>query len=558
MENSNNNNNNNGQDLTSEVGSGHQPSALDGPWRALMELQNKNLIELVKAIKTTVPDAGQNKTVQLPKFNPDKSGANASSWCTTVEVILQENTLRSSALVMALSSALEGSASQWLSQVCYAEITWPEFKELFIQRFDTIETPAAMFLNMLSNRPTDGESLAVHASRMVTELTTKWRQMDNEEIAVSVTLALLASFDHRLQRLSFTSNVRTRVDLQSELKAFTFIKRKSGAMEHQAETYSKRQKQSPMECHFCGKVGHKMAECRFRKQQNQFATDKTQHGRHDVHHRGKSNLTCYKCGELGHISTQCTKKEVDRNKAFNREKRVEQCSVAVPKGCLNHRGQIFEITFDSGSECSLIKEKLSTKFSGKRFNNIVMLKGIGSNGICSTVQILSNVKIDDYCIEILFHVIGDDDMQNDIVIGREILNQGLDIVISSNQFRISKTKVVNLCTGNEPADIDTELEGQDKIKLHSLLAKYSNSFITGIPSTKVRIGEMKIRLIDPTKTVQRRPYRLSPCERDLVRDKINELLKCNIIRPSCSPYASPILLVKKKMVRTDFVLTLES
>jgi len=53
---------------------------------------------------------------------------------------------------------------------------------------------------------------------------------------VSVTLALLASFDNRLQRLSFTSNVRTRGDLQSEL-----IKRKSGAMEQQSETYSKRQ-----------------------------------------------------------------------------------------------------------------------------------------------------------------------------------------------------------------------------------------------------------------------------------------------------------------------------
>jgi len=61
---------------------------------------------------------------------------------------------------------------------------------------------------------------------MVTELTTKWRQMETEEIPVSVTLALLANVDNRLQRLSFTSNVRTRGDLQSELKAFTFNKRK--------------------------------------------------------------------------------------------------------------------------------------------------------------------------------------------------------------------------------------------------------------------------------------------------------------------------------------------
>jgi len=44
-----------------------------------------------------------------------------------------------------------------------------------------------------------------------------------------------------------------------------------------------------------------------------------------------------------------------------------------------------------------------------------MLKGIGSNGICCTVQVLSNVQIDDNLIEILFHVIGDDHMQNNIV-----------------------------------------------------------------------------------------------------------------------------------------------
>ncbi|XP_068158434.1 uncharacterized protein [Drosophila tropicalis] len=216
----------NNSDPTSEVGYGPLPSTVDASWKTIMELQNKNLIVLVRAIQSTASgSAVQNKSAELPKFNPDKSGANASSWCTTVEIILQENALKGSALIMALSSALEGSTSQWLSQVCYAEITGA-------QRFDTVETPAAMFLSMLSNRPNDSEWLAVHVSRMVTELTTKWRQMGIEETAVSVTVALLASFDNRLQRLSFTSSVKTRSDLQSELKAFTLNKRKSGFLEH--------------------------------------------------------------------------------------------------------------------------------------------------------------------------------------------------------------------------------------------------------------------------------------------------------------------------------------
>jgi len=61
-------------------------------------------------------------------------------------------------------------------------------------------------------------------------------------------------------------------------------------------------------------------------------------------------------------------------------------------------------------------------------------------------------------------------MQNDIVIGREILKQGFDVVISSNKFTISRAKIINLCTGCEPADIDTELDEENKIKLNSFLA----------------------------------------------------------------------------------------
>ncbi|KAG6452699.1 hypothetical protein O3G_MSEX007747 [Manduca sexta] len=43
-----------------------------------------------------------------------------------------------------------------------------------------------------------------------------------------------------------------------------------------------------------------------------------------------------------------------------------------------------------------------------------------------------------------------------------------------------------------------------------------------------------------------RPYRLSMPEKSIVRDKIDDLLKNNIIRESSSAYASPIILVRKK------------
>lgn len=43
-----------------------------------------------------------------------------------------------------------------------------------------------------------------------------------------------------------------------------------------------------------------------------------------------------------------------------------------------------------------------------------------------------------------------------------------------------------------------------------------------------------------------RPYRMSLSERQEVKMIISDLLQNKIIRPSTSPYASPILLVPKK------------
>ncbi|XP_017474117.1 PREDICTED: LOW QUALITY PROTEIN: uncharacterized protein LOC108364783 [Rhagoletis zephyria] len=78
---------------------------------------------------------------------------------------------------------------------------------------------------------------------------------------------------------------------------------------------------------------------------------------------------------------------------------------------------------DASQWCSLVKESIGLKLSGKRIHNVVILRGIGDGGIYSTLQILANVTINDNAIEILFHVVQDNHLKNDIVIGREILKQ---------------------------------------------------------------------------------------------------------------------------------------
>lgn len=64
-------------------------------------------------------------------------------------------------------------------------------------------------------------------------------------------------------------------------------------------------------------------------------------------------------------------------------------------------------------------------------------------------------------------------------------------------------------------------------------------------SGTVKTGELKLRLLRD-EVVNYRPYRLAPVEKEKVDEIISDLLAQNIIRESDSPFASPVLLVKKK------------
>lgn len=132
---------------------------------------------------------------------------------------------------------------------------------------------------------------------------------------------------------------------------------------------------------------------------------------------------------------------------------------------------------------------------------------------------------------------------------------GFSVSVSTDGLTLSRSKEVLSCEiegqtvfGGEInfENIDTDLPTEYRPRLIALLNDFRSSFSQSVSKTRVTTGKLEIRLIDPARIVQRRPYRLSIQERQLVRDKVDELLQAGVIRPSCSPFSSPVLLVKKK------------
>nr|XP_046492926.1 uncharacterized protein LOC124224766 [Neodiprion pinetum] len=302
----------------------------------------------------------------------------------------------------------------------------------------------------------------------------------------------------------------------------------------------------------CGKFGHKISECRSRSLST--IPDNFENLSKKIPSTAvKSSVTCFKCREVGHVSTNCKKSSGSEQNTLvqgQMERRVNSCSIQPTFGDLLHSGEKFSFCFDSGAECSLIKESIAKKLSGKRQNFVVILCGIGSSSIQSVTQILAQVTMNNHCLEILFHVIHDDFLITEILLGREILTLGYSIEMTVDSLVLKRIPRINVCEVDSHSfnfdEMKTDVSELDKRLLVDVLNKFRSTFVKGTPKSRVTTGQLEFRLLDHNRTVQRRPYRLSTVERQIVRDKIKELQEENIIRPSYSPFASPIILVKKK------------
>ncbi|XP_048485434.1 uncharacterized protein LOC119693379 [Plutella xylostella] len=326
---------------TSEVGSNQEnernrgENNSDEQWRGLFEMQNLQMRALIQALKTP----SVNSAVNLPKFDPDKPDVDARSWCATADLCFTGNPIEGGQLIMTLSKALKGAASTWLSQITYPGMTWADFKELFTSRFVCVETNAATLINLSNDKPLEKETYGAYASRQITALMSRWKNASIEQVAVSVVLSHLAQFDNRLNRLAFTTEISTRSELQKELQAFSYLKRKSPTVTEASKPVmdnAKRQKFSQpttVKCFLCGKLGHKQADCRLKglypKKQPAPASSQASHQQQPASSRA---IICFKCGEPGHIATRCPAPASTPRP----ERRVDLCVVEPPTGELKH------------------------------------------------------------------------------------------------------------------------------------------------------------------------------------------------------------------------------
>lgn len=541
----------------SEVGSRELPTEKNRPPDESSALKLLNNMEalLTRMLATSQPPAAststQSSAVQLIQFNPEDPDADIEGWCKITELIVLSKNLEGVDLLMALTGALKGRAASCLTKLNLNELTWDAVKQTLMARFCRPKSFQDYFDEVLRFQIGTKETASEAGLRL-------WNMIEripsiqmSEEAITGFVVSILCQKDGFIRRELNAHSITTKVQLFRTLGGFA-LKRRLEMTETQ-DPDSKRPRTTdarfPGKCHWCGLPGHRVADCRKRREDSSAVTKQQDPASAARTSERTSTVTCFICGKTGHIATNCPEKGKSGGVAARKE--VNLCEQRLSRGTLRtSSGEPVPFLFDSGSSCSLVKQSFTSKLPGTVRNDLVYLTGIGGDEIKCTSQISSEVNLGEISQTLTFHIVPDSCLMDPVIIGRDILENGVSVEIDHDNLIFHFKEQVHMCKSivNQPdfSQIDTDLIGDDREILVQLLNKYASSFIEGVPRKRVTTGELEIDLVDPHKIVQRRPYRLAPIEKQKVREKVQELLDAGVIRESSSPFASPILLVRKK------------
>ncbi|GJU85264.1 putative reverse transcriptase domain-containing protein [Tanacetum coccineum] len=287
-----------------------------------------------------------------------------------------------------------------------------------------------------------------------------------------------------------------------------------------------------VKCQTCNKVGHQTRNCKNK-------------GPATGSNLQPVSVTCHACGEKGHYRNQCSKANNSAHgRAYMlRDKNAHQ-DPNVVMGTFHLNQHLARVLFDSGADKSFVSISLASMLNIPPITldttyDIEMADGnlVGTNTViqgCTLILLNQPFEIDLMPIKL---------GSFDVVIGMDWLSKYHARIICDE-------KVVHIPIDGETLIIRAQvMEKSDERRLEDIpiVREFLEVFPEDLPGLPpVRQVEFQIDLMPGAVPVAREPYRLTPSEMHELSDQLQELADRGFIRPSTSPWGSPVLFVKKK------------
>lgn len=391
--------------------------------------------------------------------------------------------------------------------------SWNDLKEALVEEFGCKLSSAAVHKRLAARKMKTNET---HQQYFLTmkELA-KLGSVEDDALMEYIIDGILDAESNKaiLYGAENIKDFRKKLDLYSEMKkkmtsrASHFPKPTPGP-----RTFKERRPFPKTRCYNCGDLDHQSPNC-------------------------TKGVKCFRCNNFGHKSNQCP----DSIKKTLKIQRGENDHSFTPYKKLKINDIAVTVLIDTGSDVNLIKNSQFDIINGSKHDYdpkaTLRLTGIAEHEIQSKGAFLAKVQMDESYFDTIIHVVEDDSIPVDIILGNPILKE---VEINFTADGICAKKVLHLTTIEVDEDVPDVGDKRFSEKIKNMISDYNPKNLQ--KESKV---ELKIVLSDETPVFQT-PRRLSPLELNVVNKQIEEWLTHKIIVPSKSDYASPIVLAKKK------------
>lgn len=500
----------------------------------------------------------------LPEFSGTDQGVNL--WLERVGAVQNVYNVPDNVMQVIAVSKLTSQAKEWyLSKVEHVTMNWDTLRGEFKRMFGSYKNVIILrkiferrkwkhneqFANYFHEKVTLGNNAAVPQNELIQYI------IDGFENKVLQSQARMML--HEIKTTEDLFRIMNNVSKEEGQSGASYIS-KPNVMRNTSGTRGLPGNRSTLRCFNCNQEGHRVTECTKPRRE-----------------RG----SCFKCGRMDHQYKDCPQRNTrqeERSQADSTTNMVQSDHSGIlpyivdVDFSINNGSECCKYSLtaliDSGSPISLIKSKyISSNLYIPNFD-LENYTFTGLNG--SPLEILGlfqkDVFINNVCTNVKFFVVPDTTMSYACILGRDLFSKpylkvclglGTKVEISEssevgynsiNEINFIE-QIMNIDYVSEPNNVSRDLNVNPNLSysiIKNIHCIYENDYLSdNSNSDNDHDFEMSI-FLKHSQPISYRPRRLSFTEKQKLQLLLDDLMKANIIRPSTSPYAFPIVLVKKK------------